>query len=135
MATIVNLTQHAASAEQELAGVYNLTGDELDALKELLTFDALPTAAEIEQRAEALAELAVLSSHPDDEDGDTIPTAAMIGGAPFLMSALERALQARAVRPLYAFSQRQATEVERGGVKVKESIFKHLGFVEGFAAE
>ena len=120
---IVNLTQHEASAEQLDAGVFNLDGGDYFeggagyALKQALTFDSLPTPEEIEQRADQIAALAI----------GTGATIAMIGGAPYLMSALERALKASGIRPVYAFSERVSSEKDG----VKTSTFRHLGFVEG----
>lgn len=55
---IVNLTQHPSSAEQREAGVVDLQGDYLSALKEALTFNTCPTGSGIEARAEFVAELA-----------------------------------------------------------------------------
>ncbi|AJE23878.1 hypothetical protein [Azotobacter chroococcum] len=128
---IVNLTQHPASPEQLAAGVYDLAGEELALLKGLLTFDEIPSKEEIEAMAADLAELAMLGAAPGDDDGNVIPTAAMIGGAPFLMGALERALTACAVRPLYAFSRRESVEeVQPDGSVRKTAVFLHQGFVE-----
>lgn len=67
---IVNLTQHAGTAEQLAAGVADLGATSLE-LKRLLTFDSLPTREEIEARA------------------------AMIGGAPFLMAPPGRGAEKR----------------------------------------
>jgi len=111
---IINLTQHQASPAQVSAGVADYT--EIDRLKSLLNFFGVPTQREIEERAQAIALLAL----------ETGASSAMIGGAPYLMSALERALNGVGVKPLYAFTQRITTE--KGGVKT--STFAHLGFVE-----
>jgi hypothetical protein len=68
-----------------------------------------------------LAEIAEASGEP----------AAMIGGAPYLMSELEQALFERGITPLYAFSKRESVEeVTDSGETVKKTVFKHLGFVE-----
>jgi len=120
---IVNLTQHEASAEQRAAGVFDLEGGDYFesgagyVLKQLLTFDTLPSREELEQRADQIAALAI----------GTRATIAMIGGAPYLMSALERALKASGIRPVYAFSERVSSEKDG----VKTSTFRHVGFVEG----
>ena len=116
---IVNLTPHPANAEQEAAGVFDLGGEEVYTLKALLTFGVLPTTEAIEQTADQIAALAV----------GTGASIALIGGAPYLMSALERALKACGIRPVYAFTERVSTE-EDG---VKTSTFRHVGFVEGGA--
>jgi len=115
---ILNLTQHPASADQKEAGVFNLEGGRLIELKELLTFDTLPTAGEIEARAKIVAKIAKTVTCD----------AVMIGGAPFFMSALEKAID---VKVLYAFSQRVSEEkiLDNGDI-VKTNIFKHIGFIE-----
>lgn len=125
---IVNLTQHPATPEQIAAGVTDLAGEQREALLAALTFDEMPDSAEIHSRAELLAELAC---HADiDEYGDAIPQAAMIGGAPYLMGALEASLKARAVQPLYAFTRRVSTETAGpSGEVVKTNVFRHEGFV------
>jgi len=55
---------------------------------------------------------------------------AMIGGPPYLMSALEKALCQYGIEPLYAFSIRESKEVrkEDGSVE-KIAVFRHKGFV------
>lgn len=117
---ILNLTQHKATAEQVAAGVVDLPTTAAEELKELLTFDDLPGRVEIIRRACAIARLAA-------EHG---ATKAMIGGAPFLMSALEEALIYRGIVPLYAFSRRDVVEsVQEDGSVKKTAVFKHLGFV------
>ena len=119
---IINLTQHPGTPEQ---GVTDLTGEELASLKAALTFDFLPTAQEISERAEYIANLA----HSRGPGGDG-PTAAMIGGAPYLMAPLERALRALGIEPLYAFSVRESVEqVQADGSVRKDTLFRHAGFV------
>lgn len=124
---ILNLTQHLGTPEQ---GVTDLTGEELVALKQALTFDAIPTAQEIAERAEYIAELACANGLGGDEGDDPIPTRAMIGGAPYLMAPLERALRAVGIEPLYAFSVRESVEqVQADGSVRKDNIFRHTGFI------
>ena len=112
---ILNLTQHQASLEQKKAGVTEPASK--DAIKALLTFNAIPSPEELHGRADALAEIA---------EGTGV-ISAMIGGAPFFMGYLEDALRARRITPLYAFSERVVEENSEGR---KVSIFKHLGFIE-----
>ena len=118
----LNLTQHVASNDQVSAGVVEPADKE--AVQALLTFDSLPTATEIAERA---GKLAIIAS----ESGCK---AAMIGGAPFLMGALEEALAGfggAGVKPLYAFSVREsADQIQADGSVRKTAIFRHLGFVE-----
>ena len=115
----LNLTQHQASAEQVAAGV--VESAEKSAVQAVLTFDAIPSIEEIQQRALLLAAIAAQSGCKK----------AMIGGAPFFMSALESALKAQGIAPVYAFSQRESVEtVKDDGSVVKSAVFRHVGFVE-----
>jgi hypothetical protein len=113
---ILNLTQHVATPDQ---GVREPSDKK--AVQALLTFSTLPTSAEIRERAEKLAAIAVA------EGAD----AAMIGGAPYLMGPLEGALRSAGVKPMYSFSVRQSVEkTDDDGNVVKTVVFKHAGFVE-----
>ncbi len=115
---IANLTQHTASEEQKKAGVFDLNEERQEKLKQLLTFEELPTKEEIQERAEKITELA-------EDTGK-----AMIGGAPYLMASLEQALIEKGIQPLYAFSKRESVEEPLGdGSTKKTQIFRHLGFI------
>lgn len=116
---IINLTQHPASAEQIEAGVIDLSKE--SGLTLALTFNELPTKEAIQNRANLITGMAIMNE----------ATHAMIGGAPFLMSALERTLKEKGIQPLYAFSERVSVEktTETGEV-VKTSVFQHKGWVE-----
>ena len=120
--SILNLTQHAATPEQLEAGVIDLMQHDLASLKALLNFVGLPTADEIYERAYAIAALA------ENLFAETV----MVGGAPFLMPVLQKALQMRGITVLYAFSERVSIEKIVNGVVVKTNEFKHSGFVEMF---
>nr|DAS11089.1 MAG TPA: hypothetical protein [Caudoviricetes sp.] len=121
MKKILNLTQHTATAEQIAAGVYDMPADKIGALRMALTFNALSSQAEIAERAEIIANLA------HDEMGDS----AMIGGAPYLMHALETALKAKGFKVLYSFTQRESVEsTDADGNVVKTAVFRHVGFIE-----
>jgi len=187
--TILNLTQHLATPEQVAAGVVDLLPQQRELLRELLTFDDLPTPGEVEARAEKLASLAsdffaaassdyaaaqdalgeadaahsaawdALGEAVADEtsvDADAAASlfaaarqtrraavaarraaaaarrgrTAMIGGGPYLLAPLERALRRTGVDSLYAFSVRESSEerLPDGSVK-KVAVFRHLGFV------
>ena len=119
---ILNFTQHAATAEQLEAGVIDLMQHDLASLKALLNFVGLPTADEIYERAYAIAALA------ENLFAETV----MVGGAPFLMPVLQKALQMRGITVLYAFSERVSIEKIVNGVVVKTNEFKHIGFIEVF---
>lgn len=115
MNKIVNLTQHFASAEQIVEGVFDLEDNK--ELKALLTFNTPPTLLEMQQRAEAITALAVAT-------GASI---AMVGGAPYFMGWLENALSGAGIKPIYSFTERVVVEDPITGVKT--SVFKHSGWV------
>jgi succinyl-CoA synthetase alpha subunit len=115
--SIVNLTQHLASADQVEAGVVSVDPGYQERLVQLLNFTSMPTATEVVHRAEEIATLALMQgSH-----------FAMVGGAPYLMSPLVKALRDLGINALYAFSERVSVEDPTTGVKT--SKFQHLGFV------
>jgi len=122
---ILNLTQHAATARQVAAGVVEPRCKE--AVRRLLTFDSFPTGEQINAAAQALAELASVEVDAV-ADGDPL---VLIGGAPFLMAPLERALRAFNLIPLYAFSRRESVEevADDGSVR-KATTFRHAGFIK-----
>jgi len=116
---ILNLTQHAASPEQIEAGVIEPKNKE--AVKSLLTFKTLPTVTDVAERA---GKLAIIASESGCKS-------AMIGGAPFLMGALQETLAGFGVNPVYAFSQRESVDqTQADGSVRKVAVFRHLGFVE-----
>lgn len=142
---ILNLTQHDATPDQIAAGVIDLHRDVRDQVRALLTFDEPPTAAEIRARAYNIAELASMHASPEDRAGDDgllpegdpggFANQAMIGGAAYLMPALEDELLVRGIEPLHAFTRRDVSEVhdERGQVE-KRVIFRFAGWVRTFGA-
>ncbi|TSC65754.1 MAG: hypothetical protein CEO22_369 [Candidatus Berkelbacteria bacterium Gr01-1014_85] len=109
---IFNLTQYAPTNEQLLAGVVEPSCELKVDILSLLTFETPETAMLINLRALELAEIAALSGYES----------AMIGGAPFLMGALERALRNCGITPLYSFTQRRSVG--------KTQIFVHVAWVE-----
>lgn len=128
---ITNLTQHPASAEQLAAGVVDLPADQRRLLVESLTVDTLPTRREIADRCANIAALAVHNGLGGDDADDPRPTAAMIGGAPWMMAELERALLDMGVRSVYAFSVRESIEqTQPDGSVRKVNVFRHAGFVD-----
>lgn len=140
MAPILNLTQHTATLDQIAEGVIEQPHPEV---KALLNFETLPTVEEIQQRAndiaEAIARYLAIERKEIEERGDVdsllalqAPKRALIGGAPFFMSALESALIQIDVQPIYAFSQRESVEVHNSDGSVsKQNVFKHVGFIAG----
>jgi len=116
---ILNLTQHKPTEEQIKAGVIE-PSEIKSVIQTLLTFDAIPSKEEIEERAFRLAKIAY------SEGIEKV----MIGGAPYLMSSLEKYLKHLGMKPLYAFSKRVVEEINTENGVEKKVIFKHLGFVE-----
>lgn len=137
---ILNLTQHAATPEQREAGVIDLPTAEREAVIELLTFDDVPTAQELGNRAHDIALIAAGCAAGEDraDDDGTLPDGdrggfalhALIGGAPFFMHSLEDALYQQGIHPVYAFSRRESQEqVQADGSVRKINVFRHAGFV------
>ena len=125
------MPQHHASAEQLAAGVVDLPAGHRALLTQSLTVDTLPTRQEIADRCANIAALAVHNGIGGDEGDDPHPTAAMIGGAPWMMRALEDALLDMGVTSVYAFSVRESVEqtAPDGSVR-KVNVFRHAGFVD-----
>lgn len=125
---IINLTQHKASPDQVKAGVMDLSVDDREQLQHLLTFHDTPSASDLKARAREVASLADRQYHAD---GICPPRVAMIGGAPYFMPFLERALRVVSIQPVYAFSKRESIEAPGpDGAVVKRTVFKHMGFVK-----
>ena len=119
MEKIVNLTQHKAASEQVEAGV--IEPADKQRVRGLLTFQELPNKEVIEERANELASIAESMGAKK----------ALIGGAPYLMAPLEKALKEKGITPLYAFSKRVVIEntLPDGSVE-KKATFRHEGFIE-----
>ena len=127
---ILNLTQHTATQEQKAQLVVEPRMCK-DKIRELLTFEEIPTREEIEARAKELARIATseASMYAGDTDNEIWITRVMIGGAPYLMGALEKALRECGFTPVYAFSKRESIDQPQpdGSVR-KVAVFRHLGF-------
>ena len=122
MKKVINMTQHNPTPEQAEAGVYNPA--EWERVKELLTFDELPSREEVFVRARQLTEIALA------ECERTGAVEVMIGGAPFFMPALNHALLSKGFIPVFAFSRRVSVEkTNPDGTVTKTQVFKHEGFV------
>ena len=122
MKRILNLTQHNATHEQAMAGVVDLNPVRRKEIQELLTFKELPDVETVSRVAGTIATRM--------NEWEPNIHMAMIGGAPYLMSALEDALVCYRVTPVYAFSERESEEEEMpDGSVVKRMVFRHLGFV------
>lgn len=140
----MNLTQHAATADQLAAGVFDLPAAARADLQTLLTFGDLPDEQEIRARAEQIADLAAMhasAEHRADDDG-AMPVgdlggfafSAMIGGALWLMAPLAAALRDQGIKPVFAFSVRETEEQKQADGSVRKiAVFRHAGFVPAVA--
>lgn len=117
---MLNMTQHAATADQLKAGVVEPSAAVKKDVQGLLTFDNLPSKRERLAAAKKLAEIAATQG----------AQVVMIGGAPWFMRDLEDALLARGIQPAYAFSSRASEEhhLPDGTVR-KVQVFRHEGFI------
>ncbi len=123
---ILNLTQHKATEEQKQAGVIDIEDDLIaETIRDLLTFERLPSKTNIKQRAMALAGIA---SHIAEKYK---LNKVMIGGAGYLMPYLIKTLKDVKLKPVFAFTKREVKEVKQDDGSVKKiSVFKHEGFIE-----
>lgn len=118
MEQILNLTQHPATLEQINAGVIE-PEDKMKVIN-LLTFNSLPSKDILATNAHLLASYARKCGAKK----------VMLGGAPFFMPFLERALKGMDIEVLYAFSVRDSKEeVQPDGSIRKVNFFRHAGFV------
>jgi len=124
---ILNLTQHQATKEQAEAGIVEPC--EKKYIQKLLTFNEFPSRELIKKRAKLLAGYAHLWFNRKGVD-KYHERKALIGGAPYIMSALENELKKYRIEPLYSFSQRISEEKEIDGKVVKTNVFKHIGFIK-----
>lgn len=126
MNAIINLTQHVATPEQIAAGVVEPAAEDKKIIQASLTFEELPSAEELGWRAYSLATL-VTNMGASNASHHKV----MIGGAPYFMSFLEKALKEQGHTPVYAFSRRESVDQPQpdGSIR-KVAVFKHLGFVE-----
>ena len=119
---ILNLTQHLATPDQILSGVFDLPEKARKEVCELLTFEKIPSAEGISIRAHALAGYAVTYTANCG--------ACMIGGAPYLMGELTGMLRRSSIKALYSFSVRDAVDAPQADGSVRKVIvFRHTGFV------
>lgn len=121
---IVNLTSQQATQEQCDSEVLDVDADLMPQLRELLTFNTAPSAQEIHDRAERIARIAALmqarwADHVDRHgqgDFDSIlelgkPHQALIAGPAYLVSALDAALRAMGIEPVYEFDHARCVTV------------------------
>ena len=92
---ILNLTGHEATEEQKADGVVEPSVEDKKRIRELLTFQRIPTSAELNDRAYELAIIADKYQY----------IYAMIDGAPYMMPALYEALMRNVIHPVFSFSE------------------------------
>ena len=120
MEKIMNLTQHIPTPEQKQSGVVNIPERHKE-IKTLLTFEEIPNKNEMEDRAIRLTKIVAEEGYQK----------ALIGGAPYFMSILEKTLKEHGIQPVYSFSKRIVEEQQdENGNVVKKVVFKHIGFIE-----
>lgn len=125
-AGLINLTQHELTPEQK-KGVMEIATDR-ERVKELLTFTSKPEYTNINDKAYELAKYAESLVENDDQVDYFY---VLIGGAPYLMSALEQHLLSLGLIPVYSYSNRVSVEtMQPDGSVVKTNVFRHLGYVE-----
>lgn len=137
---MLNLTQHPATPDQIAQGVIDLPEAGRRFLAPMLTFGELPTKEQVQVRAEqiarfaagALAEVLGGDPYPEPYDSQVVGLRALIGGAPFLMGPLEKALKKWGIIPCYSFSLRESVETTDPitNTVTKTAVFRHRGFVE-----
>lgn len=115
------MTQHALTPAQMQNNLCEFPEAQRNAIREALTIEQLPDRAELQQRAEKLAEQAAVCG----------ARAVMIGGAPYLMPLLVQALRARRIRIFCSFSPRRSIERRRADGSVEKSaVFCYEGLIE-----
>lgn len=96
--------------------VVDLPQELCEKLKTLITFEEIPTPAQLQSRAKESVDLL--------EGLDQMPARTLIGGAPFFMGHLEEELRNAFDIPTYAFSKRETTN--RGSCKTISAFFYGL---------
>ena len=122
---LINLTQHPLTEEQRNSVDCTI---EPKGMEVYLNFDSMPTAEIIEDRAYEMFGCLMQMLPPDVEPTDCT---VLLGGAPFFMSACERAATHYGFKYCYAFSKRVSEEVKQpDGTVKKVSVFKHEGWIK-----
>lgn len=118
---IFNCTQHQPTADQIADGVESTDTIIVDAI----TFaPSQVNQSWLKLSAERVTERLI-------ELGAKKDSRVMIGGAPYFMATLEKALLQAGMRPLYALSERVSKDVlQADGTMTKSVVFRHEGFYE-----
>ena len=122
---MLNLTQHALTAEQRRDGAVEPEADVKAQIQELITFDrsVMEHPEQILNRAKALVSL-IKREYP-------LVNQAMVGGALYFMPTLVRELKEAGIQPYFSYTDRVSQETHNpDGSVTKTLVFKHLGWVE-----
>lgn len=122
---MLNLTQHALTAEQWRDGAVEPEADVKTQIQELITFDrsVMEHPEQIWNRAKALVSL-IKREYP-------LVNQAVVGGALYFMPALVRELKEAGIQPYFSYTDRVSQETHNpDGSVTKTLVFKHLGWVE-----
>lgn len=122
---MLNLTQHALTAEQWRDGAVEPEPDVKAEIQKLITFDrsVMEHPEQIWNRAKALTAL-IKREYP-------LVNQAVVGGALYFMPALVRELKEAGIQPFFSYTDRVSTETQNpDGSVTKTLVFKHLGWVE-----
>lgn len=122
---MLNLTQHALTAEQWRDGAVEPEADVKAQIQELITFDrsVIEHPEQILNRAKALVSL-IKREYP-------LVNQAVVGSALYFMPALVRELKEVGIQPYFSYTDRVSQETHNpDGSVTKTLVFKHLGWVE-----
>ena len=122
---MLNLTQHALTAEQWRDGAVEPEADVKEEIQKLITFDrsVIEHPEQIWNRAKALVSL-IKREYP-------LVNQAVVGRALYFMPALVRELKEAGIQPFFSYTDRVSQETHNpDGSVTKTLVFKHLGWVE-----
>lgn len=119
MEKIINLTRYPVTEEQKAEGA--VEAEAREKVLELLTFQIAPGVMRITGVALALASIAYSEGAKK----------AAIGGPAFLTSALEAALIANGIVPVYPYYKTaEVTKTQKDGSTVRGVVALHIAYVE-----
>ena len=121
---MLNLTQHALTAEQWRDGAVEPDQEIKAEIQKLITFDSSVIAhpEQIQDRAKALATLIRREYSLLDK--------ALVGGALYFMPALVKEVNEVGIQPYFSYTDRVSQETHNpDGSVTKTLVFKHLGWV------
>lgn len=124
MSKIINLTRMPITKEQKKQGLFDPKNKK--AVLRLLAFDAPPEYEKILDVAQTLVAIAINEGAKE----------AAISGPAYLTSALESALIANGITPIYPYYKIvDMTRIDSSGKTVKGAELQHISFVPSVAAQ